>query len=202
MIRVTSLAPAVVLVACRSAADTDVEPIEPAPLAEPSGGACPQLVDGVVTLESAGKERTVRVLRPDVLDGAPIVLAWHASGSSADEIVDQLGLEGLWTTWLAIHRGDSLATAAVFSGGTGALVTYSTPAWPLPVLLVWGGEDDLWGGSGLSVSLDDAMIAFGDALEADGHVVERVVHDEGHAVPPDAPERLRAWVAQRRFGEP
>ena len=86
---------------------------------------------------------------------------------------------GLWSTFLAMHRSEYLAAAAPLSGGTGQFMSYSTPERDLPVLLTWGGEDDLYSG----LSFHDASLEFREDLQADGHWVGACVHDNGHNLP-------------------
>ena len=109
--------------------------------------------------------------------------------------VSELGLDGsriytsgfsagaLWSTILVMERSDLLAAALIFSGGTGGqfLSAYTTPAVSIPVLGVYGGSGDNFGG-GL-VNFESSMTEFMDALTADGHLVVSCDHGGGHTVP-------------------
>lgn len=88
---------------------------------------------------------------------------------------------GLWTTYLTMHRSEWLAATAPFSGGTGVFTDYSTPVDDIPVLLTWGGVDDLYSG----LSFDDATKEFTTSLLADGHFVVGCDHGGGHTLPDD-----------------
>ncbi len=109
---------------------------------------------------------------------------------------------GLWTSWLAVHRADTLATAVPMSGGADPLFEYDTPAVPLPVLLMYGGAADVWGDEGLEVDFAAATLDFADALAADGNTVVLCDHGLGHTIPPEATDMLAAWLPAHRFGAP
>jgi hypothetical protein len=85
---------------------------------------------------------------------------------------------GLWTTYLTMHRSEVLAATAPFSGGTEGLMEYVTPVDPIPVLVTWGGPNDLW----QSIDFNVANQAFSASLQADGHFVAECVHSGGHTV--------------------
>lgn len=124
-----------------------------------------------------------------------------------DVDVRRVGVTGfsagaLWTTFLGIHRGDTLASLLAFSGGTQPMVAYETPAMTFPALLTEGGEGDTYGSGGASVSFHDATFAFAEQLTADGHLVTVCSHTRGHDLPPDADTILREWPAAHRYGQP
>lgn len=76
--------------------DDDTEAPTPAPRLGPeySGDSCPTLEDGLNEgFESAGIERSFKLLLPDEPSGAPVVFAWHWLGGTADAIIDTLNLE-------------------------------------------------------------------------------------------------------------
>jgi len=86
----------------------------------------------------------------------------------------------LWSTYLVLHRADYLAAAAIFSGGTGMVIDYTKPAYPLPALLAWGGPNDTY----MNVVMFETMMnEFSDKLQADGHFVIECNHGLGHTVP-------------------
>lgn len=65
-----------------------------APLAEVTGGECPDLSDsGNVSLTSNGVERTVKLFLPESgAEGAPVLFEWYPLGSSAGQIASYLDL--------------------------------------------------------------------------------------------------------------
>jgi poly(3-hydroxybutyrate) depolymerase len=85
---------------------------------------------------------------------------------------------GLMTTYLTVHRSEWLAAAAPFSGGTEGLVTYSTPAEQIPVLITWGGANDVW----QIYDFNAANVGYSAELQADGHFVAECDHGGGHTV--------------------
>lgn len=106
----------------------------------------------------------------------------------------------LWTTYLGIHRGDTLAAIAPWSGGTGDLVAYDTPAYPFPALLVYGGEDDTYNAGGYVIHFDELTRTFADQLTGDGHQVTLCAHDDGHYFPPDPDATLTDFLMVQRYG--
>ncbi len=88
---------------------------------------------------------------------------------------------GLWTTYLTMYEAEWLAATAPFSGGTQA-GGYDSPAWPLPVLVTWGGPSDTYSG----FSFDYSSTYFSTELQADGSFVVECEHDNGHTIPPGA----------------
>jgi len=107
---------------------------------------------------------------------------------------------GLWTTFLMIHRGERLAAAAPFSGGTGVVVPYETPTWPFPALLTWGGESDTYGEGFQTVYFDDLMQQFRDQLLADGHLVVACDHGQGHTLPNGAGDLAWEFLSVHAYG--
>jgi poly(3-hydroxybutyrate) depolymerase len=107
---------------------------------------------------------------------------------------------GLWTTFLANHRGDTLATELVFSGGTNSAFPYVTPASEFPALLVYGGDSDVFNG-GVTVDFEAATLEYAEKLHQDGHFVVLCNHDRGHTIPPEGRSMLDAWIPAHRFGE-
>lgn len=88
----------------------------------------------------------------------------------------------LWSTYLVTHRAEHLAGAVVLSGGVSPLFApYMTPAYPLPVLVAWGGPNDNYQNI---VNFQTTSQAFRDDLLADGHFVVQCVHTGGHTPPP------------------
>ena len=89
----------------------------------------------------------------------------------------------LWTTFLLTKRGEYLASAVTFSGGVGLGVSYETPGYNLPVLVVWGGTNDTYGGGGFTISFQDESENLIQNLTSDGHFVGKCDHGGGHTVP-------------------
>jgi poly(3-hydroxybutyrate) depolymerase len=93
---------------------------------------------------------------------------------------------GLWTSYLAMHRAEHLAAMAALSGGIYGASSYTKPAAPIPVMLVWGGESDTYG----SFSFDQANKVYSQQLKQDGHFVVECSGNFGHSMPP---EPLMVW---------
>jgi len=173
-------------------------------------------------LEDYAAETGTVVIVPEASGKFPF--EWDFSGDGAEDlalyddlrscVVTELGVDvrrvgvtgfsagALWTTFLGIHRGDTLASLLAFSGGTGGMVRYSTPAMTFPALLTEGGEGDTFGSGGAMVSFHDATFAFAEELSVDGHLVTVCSHTRGHDLPPDADVILREWPLAHRYGEP
>ncbi|MEQ1504743.1 MAG: hypothetical protein ABMB14_21070 [Myxococcota bacterium] len=107
-----------------------------------------------------------------------------------------------WVTWLAENRGDTLAAIHELSGGVADdTVPYAPLPWAMPVLLEFGGADDVY-----DDALDhhfvfaDTTAAFADALTADGHLVVTCDHGGGHRLPDDVAATNAAWFPPHVFG--
>jgi poly(3-hydroxybutyrate) depolymerase len=110
---------------------------------------------------------------------------------------------GLFTTFLTMVRGDSLATTVPMSGGTDSLLLpYKTPASQLPVLVMWGGATDTYGTPPFNVDFSATSSDFANRLEGDGHLVMRCDHGGGHSVPFEIHDVLSAWLAPHVYGQP
>ena len=103
----------------------------------------------------------------------------------------------VWTTWLAMHRSDTLATAFVMSGGLVVNLPYSEPAHDLPVYLMSGGSNDTWS----FINFDDATEALAAELLDDGHFVIQCRHGEGHNPGPSARSMMEDWLGAHAYGE-
>ncbi len=104
---------------------------------------------------------------------------------------------GLWSTWLTMHRGDSLAAGVIFSGGVTTWLPYVTPAARVPVVLVDGGPFDLYGGF---VNFHTMTAELAEKLTADGHLVIHCVHSGGHVIPPGADAWGYPFLFAHTFG--
>ncbi len=102
---------------------------------------------------------------------------------------------GLWGSYVIMHRSEYLAAASIFSGGTGFANIWSKPDYPLAVMLVWGGETDLFTNGPYALDFHDMMTSFSFKLQGEGHFVVECNHGQGHKVPPGSPQ----WAAQFLF---
>lgn len=116
----------------------------------------------------------------------------YASGVSAG---------ALWTTQLSLDRGDTLAAVLPFSGGT--FFGYNSPTYAFPALLMWGGDSDTYGLSGVwKVDFQELTQEYSEGLQEDGHFVVHCNHEMGHTVPGDGPAILEDWLFPHTFGYP
>lgn len=121
---------------------------------------------------------------------APDITRFYLSGFSAG---------ALWTSYLSMQRGDTLAGILVFSGGTGSPVaTYTTPASPFPAILLHGGDNDIYGG-GL-VDFQTTTLDFAANLYADGHFVTLCDHGMGHTIPINDLDEYTTELLSYRYG--
>ncbi len=110
---------------------------------------------------------------------------------------------GLWSTYLAMHRSDSLASAFIMSGGTDPLtLPYKTPTHEIPVLLTWGGTNDTWGQGSYLVEFEKTTENFRDNLTNDGHFVVGCNHNGGHTIPTEAGVMSELWLLNHTYGKP
>jgi hypothetical protein len=116
---------------------------------------------------------------------------------------------GLWSSFLMMHRADSLAAAAAASGGSDITVLaadymqFKTPASDLPMLLAAGGDEDRWPSPLLTIiDFEAATDALQSGMRAAGKPVVRCTHDTGHNVPSDLWTQTKQWLFNHRFGEP
>jgi len=117
----------------------------------------------------------------------------------------------LFTTVILSDRGDTLATAIEMSGGSDVdtgffdapLSVYTTPAEDFPVLLVSGGESDVWPDPQLAVvDFVAATDTLQEKLLVDEHFVVRCGHDRGHTVTNQEWNLAVDWALAHTFGEP
>jgi predicted esterase len=111
----------------------------------------------------------------------------------------------LWTTYLLLHRSDYFAAVSIFSGGTGTVFPYATPAVKVPALLAWGGENDTYMNM---VSFHDMTLDLAANLLADGHFIVECNHGpyanpgSGHTIPMSGPTWGTAFLFAHVFGQP
>lgn len=90
---------------------------------------------------------------------------------------------GLWTSYLTQYRANILASTVALSGGLDATPPYHSPSKKIPVLLEWGGTNDLVDG----FSFEQAALRFSQNLRADGSfVVECDNLGGGHSPPQES----------------
>ncbi len=108
----------------------------------------------------------------------------------------------LWSSYLVVHRGDTLAGAVIYSGGTDPIFLYEPPDGPVPVALVSGGPDDTWGVPGLFVvEFELTTQNMTNSLLADGHTVVTCEHGRGHTLPPEWRDLLVPWLTDHTYGQ-
>ena len=110
---------------------------------------------------------------------------------------------GLWTTFLTMHRSDTLASVLMFSGGTEPIIEYENLDWDIPVLLSWGGPSDVWGVPGLfEVEFEATTLDLQAELAEDGHTVISCNHDLGHTLPSAASDMVTSWLFAHQYRQP
>ncbi len=131
----------------------------------------------------------------DLLDGLLSCLTEHYDVDPDRLYATGMSAGGMWTSYLTLHRAEVFAATAPLSGG--ALEhAYATPAAQLPVMLIWGGEDDTYG----SFSFDDSTRYLSGALQDDGHLVIECMHQGGHTIPQQAGETVWTFFADHVRG--
>lgn len=107
----------------------------------------------------------------------------HSSGLSAG---------GLWTTYLTMFRSEKIASSVAFSGGL--LVPYPSPADKRPMIVAWGGEEDVAFDQNFNTLAHDLL---GD-LVPNGHFVVTCDHGQGHKWLPE----FTPWALQFLLDHP
>jgi poly(3-hydroxybutyrate) depolymerase len=103
---------------------------------------------------------------------------------------------GLFTSYLTMHRADTLVATAPISGGV-LSAEYVTPAAQIPVLLAWGGpSDNIFG-----FDFHAAAQTFSTNLAGDGHPVWTCEHAAGHIVPAATVEQVETFLYAERDGD-
>lgn len=185
-------------------------------------------------LEALARSKDAVVVVPRALPfnlaGFPVLL-WGILGNEEDDlafyddlrtcVVRDLGADvrrvsswgfsggGLWSSFLTIHRADTLATVAVASGGSDINIlaaehlAYETPAARIPVLLASGGANDRWPDPALTIiDFEEATDNLQSGLRGDGEYVARCHHDTGHNVPEWVWTQTKKWLFNHTYGEP
>jgi predicted esterase len=90
-----------------------------------------------------------------------------------------LSAGALWSTYLTVFRAEKLAASALFSGGL--LVPYPEPVKKRPVLVAWGGVEDI----AFEQNFDTFAHDLEDNLVPAGHFFVGCNHNAGHTWEPE-----------------
>lgn len=199
----------------------DVEPGMPAMTVWHGLGDSAQSMAAWMALQDFANDHGMIVLVPDSTDRNG--LTWNPLGDADIRLFDDLrtclsqehdidlsrlsatgfSFGGLWTTYLTMNRARTLSTTLVMSGGTSPFVMpYDTPATDLPVLIMWGGENDVYGSGPTGVRFEETSLDFSGRLREDGHFVALCDHGGGHTVPDDIHDLAADWLLSHTLGEP
>ena len=154
----------------------------------------------------------------DAPEGADIALFDDLRTCAANDLgidlkrVSAFGFSGgaLFTTKVVSLRGDHLASAVEASGGAEAEIpiysdpvpAYENPGESLPVLLVSGGDNDVWPNTSLViVDFEETSDNLQDGLVGDGHFVVRCKHTKGHTLPNKAWNLAQEWLGYHTWGK-
>lgn len=187
----------------------------------PLGANASQLVS-YLDLDELADELGIVVVVPDAMSSN--IVEWGFLTDGAEDLAlyddvrsclyDELAIDlrrvsstgmsagGLWTSFLGIHRGDTLATALIMSGGSEPVLDYSTPAYPFPAMLMYGGDDDTWGGGGFEIDFQTTTLNLSQELADDGHFVVLCNHERGHNFPLDPVDVATTWLMNHSYGAP
>ena len=117
----------------------------------------------------------------------------------------------LFNTVLLSERSDTLAGVVEMSGGADIEVAsfeedfapYSTPEHDLPILLISGGENDLWPDPAFTiVHFENATTTLHERLIADENFVIRCRHNTGHNITNKAFYAAMDWLTNHEYGVP
>lgn len=116
----------------------------------------------------------------------------------------------LFNTVLLSNRSDTLAAVVEMSGGAdlqvplfeGTFAPYQTPSTDIPILLVSGGDSDIWPDASFTlVDFNDATDTLQENLLADEQFVVRCRHNSGHTITLKAFSTAVDWILNHEFGE-
>ncbi len=127
--------------------------------------------------------------------------------------VSSIGFSGgaLFNTILISERSSELSAAVELSGGSDyeiptfeeKMAPYSTPEYPLPVLLVEGGEADLWPDASFPiVNFKEGTERLESQLLSDGHHVGRCTHTQGHNITSNTFDLAIEWLSNHTHDVP
>ncbi|MEC8380236.1 MAG: hypothetical protein VXZ96_07940 [Myxococcota bacterium] len=117
----------------------------------------------------------------------------------------------LFNTVLYSQRSDSLAAVVEMSGGADVNIPlydnpfapYDTPSHSPPLLLISGGEADLWPDASFTlVNFETATDVLQANVLEDGGFAVRCKHNSGHTITNKAFEVSLSWMTEHRFGDP
>jgi poly(3-hydroxybutyrate) depolymerase len=187
----------------------------------PLGGSSSWLINAL-NLDAWVEDNDMVVVVPNASGGQAFEWSFMQNAEGNDDLVlyddvrtclyEELGVDlgrvssagfsagALWTSYLSLYRGDTLATILPFSGGTDPVITYETPASDFPALLPYGGTSDTYGGN--VVRFYETQANFAASLTADGHFVVLCDHDLGHTIPPEGIDMMTAWLPAHTYGQP
>jgi predicted esterase len=185
-------------------------------------GATAAMVGNLIQAQTLAENHEIAVIMPQSLSEEPYEWAFYADDGGHDGVlyddlrtclVEQLQVDperitsagisagGLWTSWMTMHRADTLATSLVMSGGTGQVVYYTPPAADIPVLVMWGGEPDTFELGTHTVDFNQQSIEFSQQLQEDGHFVVECNHGTGHTIPFDGFPVIPNWLLAHTWDE-
>lgn len=116
----------------------------------------------------------------------------------------------LFNTVLLGQRADHIATIVEMSGGANIEVPtfeekfarYDTPVVDIPVLLISGGDNDLWPDASFPVvHFQEATDTLQNKLLEDNQFVVRCTHNTGHNITNKAFSSAIEWLTTHRYGE-
>ena len=129
------------------------------------------------------------------------------------EQVSSIGFSGgaLFNTVLISQRGSELAAAVELSGGSDYeiptfeenMAPYSTPEHAMPVLLVEGGDTDLWPDASFPiVNFKEGTERLEAQLLNDGHHIGRCSHTQGHNITSNTFDLAIEWLSNHTYNVP
>ena len=127
--------------------------------------------------------------------------------------VSSIGFSGgaLFNTVLISERGDELAAAVELSGGAdyevatfeADMAPYMTPSYTMPVLLVDGGDSDLWPNESFPVvNFQEGTERLEALLLNDGHHIGRCSHTQGHTITSNTFDLAIEWLNNHTYDVP
>jgi predicted esterase len=115
----------------------------------------------------------------------------------------------LFNTILLGERADHLAAVVEMSGGANIdiptfdekIAPYDTPSTDIPILLISGGDTDLWPDASLPiVHFQEATDTLQEKLLEDERFVVRCTHNTGHNITNKAFSAAIDWLAIHEYG--
>ena len=115
----------------------------------------------------------------------------------------------LFNTLLLSHRSTMLAAVVEMSGGADLTIPtfaellspYTTPEVDVPILLVSGGDSDIWPDSAVTlVDFEEATDILQARLLSDDRFVLRCRHNAGHTITKKAFNTTIDWIVNHEYG--